>query len=759
MKGSKIYSPLTKILSLILSTIITVQATSIIVFAKELDAEGSAIKELTALNSSSASYNMQARTVNYNNGFYEEHQYNSLEKIEKIWYNYDDGSRTNAYSYDYNDNGKLSKFTNHIDGEAVEYDYDSAGRLVSWSGSMTSNTSYNNDYTIEYDSLGRISETVNVIDYLASSQNHNASIRTTHDYNSNGSLNEGEIYYKQGNSIRSEYTYDDSCRLAQIYSYAGDFIHTTSYTYYPEGDYTEGFLSTYTSNVNGTVTGYTYSYDYDGNITGIVEGDSNTVSYTYSDLNQLVTEIHGNVTTNYIYDDAGNITSITETVPRKVIDPYPGFEPIIHWAMERPYITDSKIFEYENSQYGDLLISYDGRPITYDNIGNPLSYYNGTSYSFTWEGKRLVSATSGAKTLSFSYNDEGVRTKKAINGVETKYYLFGSQIMSEKTDARTIVYIYDATYSPIGMMYRENSYAEDDFDVFWFEKNILGDVIAVYDSSGTKLITYTYTDSWGNHTISYSNGGGSTGAIYNPFRHRSYYYDTDLGMYYLESRYYDANVYRFISPYSDSDIEQGRPEANTYSYCFNNPIDYVCYAGAIFMPFRELIWRGEIHLAVQKHIIKYNSEYEKEVIVASGIQIGKIDLVCNEYAYEVKPKSTPQDKAEAQLQRYICLSEGTYTIGINQPELTGTFTSERGYDVEFWYGENGIIRYKFSKKQQAEELSHAPLSSKNESLNNSEISASIGDMVVFACFALGGAMAYYICWSNGCFIPNRARSY
>ncbi len=697
------------------------------------------------LADNSISGNVNTRTITAGNGFYEEYQYNSIDKVEKIWYNYDDGSRTNAYSYDYNANGKLSKFTNHIDGEAVEYGYDSEGKLVSWSGSMASNTSYNNDYTIAYDSLGRISETVNAIDYLASSQTHDASIRTTHDYNTNGTLNEGEIYYNQGNSIKSEYTYDDLCRLTQIYSYSGNFSHTMSYTYYPEGDYTEGFLSAYTSNVNGAVTGYTYSYDSDGNITGVVEGNGNTISYTYNDLSQLVTETHGDTTTTYTYDDFGNITSITVTVPREETVPDPGFGPIIHWSLDRPQIIDSKVFEYENSQNNDRLTSLDGTAITYDDIGNPLNYYNGTSYCFAWRGKRLTSATVGAKTMSFSYNDEGVRTRKTINGVETKYYLFGSQIMSEKTDTRTIVYIYDATYSPIGMMYRENNYAENVFDVFWFEKNILGDVIAVYNSSGTKLVTYTYTDSWGNHTVSYSNGGGSTGAIYNPFRHRSYYYDTDLEMYYLESRYYDANTCRFISPYNNPVIEQGTPEANAYSYCFNDPIDYICYTGAIFLPFWALNSYGEIHQAVQQDIYKKNkSSYLCEKTVESGNEKGRIDLLKNEkYAYEIKTIHADKDKAEAQLQRYIRLSEGKYCIGTDQPELTGNFTHDNRFKVEYYYAENGIIRYQFTIEKKAEELSHAPISSKNESLNNNEISASVEDVIVFAkAFAFGGLVVY-----------------
>ena len=53
-------------------------------------------------------------------------------------------------------------------------------------------------------------------------------------------------------------------------------------------------------------------------------------------------------------------------------------------------------------------------------------------------------------------------------------------------------------------------------------------IVAVYNNVGTKVATYNYSDAWGNHLVSYSYGGSSTGAQYNPFRYRGYYYDTDL---------------------------------------------------------------------------------------------------------------------------------------------------------------------------------------------------------------------------------------
>ena len=73
------------------------------------------------------------------------------------------------------------------------------------------------------------------------------------------------------------------------------------------------------------------------------------------------------------------------------------------------------------------------------------------------------------------------------------------------------IIIYDASGAPAGMRYRAKSYAEGVFDTYWFGKNMQGDIVAVYDNEGTKLVTYTY-DAWGKQTVTYSNGGASTPA-------------------------------------------------------------------------------------------------------------------------------------------------------------------------------------------------------------------------------------------------------
>ena len=221
-------------------------------------------------------------------------------------------------------------------------------------------------------------------------------------------------------------------------------------------------------------------------------------------------------------------------------------------------------------------MSYNGQDITYDGIGNPISYYNG--FTFSWQGRRLVGATRGTDTLSFTYNDDGIRTSKTVNGVKTTYYLSGSQILAEVTPSYEIMYIYDASGSPIGMQYRSFTYDNGVYDVYLFEKSLQGDILAVYGADGTKYIEYTY-NAWGNFTTTYHNDGENTSAVNNRFTYRGYYYDSDLGMYYLNARYYDQNIRRFINADEYVTTGQGFVGFNMFAYCLNNPVMFSDFSG------------------------------------------------------------------------------------------------------------------------------------------------------------------------------------
>ena len=173
------------------------------------------------------------------------------------------------------------------------------------------------------------------------------------------------------------------------------------------------------------------------------------------------------------------------------------------------------------------------------------------------------------------YNYEGLRVSKTVNGVTTNYYYQGTLLIAEETDSSIIVYLYDENSTPVGFMYRAVSYAEDVWDTYAFEKNIFGDIVAVYSAdTGVKLISYTY-GAWGDTVTSYHNGGSSTTATKNPYKYRGYYYDSDLAMYYLQTRYYDPAICRFIN----ADIPEiigatvySLTDKNLFAYCDNNPV-------------------------------------------------------------------------------------------------------------------------------------------------------------------------------------------
>ena len=352
-------------------------------------------------------------------------------------------------------------------------------------------------------------------------------------------------------------------------STSGGFYNKVTYGY-ATGSATR--VNTYTS-IAGTTTGgivqYRYVYDDNGNIESIYRNNSIDAMYEYDGLGQLVREDNASLGRTYVYtyDDAGNILT-KKVYSYTTATNLAGMSPI-----------ETKTYGYGNESWGDLLTSYGGTAITYDVIGNPLSYYNGSSYTFTWEGRRLKTATKGNQNFTFTYNDEGIRTSKTVNGVEHVYVLNGSQIISESWGNNLIIYAYDAAGAPIGMRYLDTSNTGNTWQSYWFEKNLQGDITYVYDNTGTPLAAYTY-DAWGNHTATYWNGGQNTVVASNPFRYRGYYYDTDLGLYYLNSRYYDSTTGRFINADAlMSGVSGSLDGYNLYAYCNNNPVMYTDNSG------------------------------------------------------------------------------------------------------------------------------------------------------------------------------------
>ncbi|MBR3919860.1 MAG: RHS repeat-associated core domain-containing protein, partial [Clostridia bacterium] len=170
------------------------------------------------------------------------------------------------------------------------------------------------------------------------------------------------------------------------------------------------------------------------------------------------------------------------------------------------------------------------------------------------------------------YDAQGRRIRK-----NSKYYEYenGKLFRSWETPQTLLTYLYDTT-GICGIECKRNFVFDPetgfhyDPTTYVFKKNLQGDVIAIYTLNGTKVAEYAY-DAWGKCTIiSDIDGIG----VLNPIRYRGYYYDTETGLYYLNSRYYDPNTGRFINADSQFDDGAGILGNNLYAYCANNPITY-----------------------------------------------------------------------------------------------------------------------------------------------------------------------------------------
>ena len=134
---------------------------------------------------------------------------------------------------------------------------------------------------------------------------------------------------------------------------------------------------------------------------------------------------------------------------------------------------------------------------------------------------------------------------------------------------------YDANGTPVSMSYRINATTTPTY--YYYGTNSRGDVVALYNSSGSITALYEY-DAYGNVTVKSTNGQVNTSeshiANINPIRYRGYVYDTETGFYYLQSRYYDPTTCRFVN--ADGQLNTNTfIGCNQFAYCDNNPI--MCY--------------------------------------------------------------------------------------------------------------------------------------------------------------------------------------
>ena len=207
----------------------------------------------------------------------------------------------------------------------------------------------------------------------------------------------------------------------------------------------------------------------------------------------------------------------------------------------------------------------------------------------TWSnGRQLDSTNVGGMNLSYSYNADGQRTSKSRSAYYTdEYVYYGTQLSTLIRNGvgykHSLTFIYDDNGQALGFYYDTNLNDSNPGTKYYYVCNAQGDVLQLRDHTNAPVANYYY-DSWGKLLgITDANGNAITAfnsvAVLNPIRYRGYFYDTETGFYYLNSRYYHPEIGRFINVDSRLNNSLGFLGYNLFTYCLNNPVNKVDWEG------------------------------------------------------------------------------------------------------------------------------------------------------------------------------------
>ena len=487
--------------------------------------------------------NGRLKKVTYANGDYMKVTYNSIGQMTaEKWYNIA-GTVKAEYRYVYDGKGNIVRSIDITGGKEYNYIYEE-DRIVSAT-----------EYTAVWNGSGVTSKTlVNTILYV---------------YDNDGKLTKKRVIPEEGSESVSYYDTPENGNTVKRFEIGGQNITSHSKNdkfgrkVFDELQIGKGFVSRQFAYHAGSVPDTHKNNDKIKSsattqlVSQIVMSDGRTLSYEYDKEERIVRVTDSKGTdTRYTYDAQGQL--LTETVNGKVENTmrYDGYGNIIS--------KNGIQYCYGDTAWKDLLTCYNGQELIYDAQGNPTTYLG---HTLTWEKGRQLKSYDG---IGYSYNANGIRTEKNICGEKHVYTVDGTKLLREVWGTNEIVPLYSNEDDVCGILYNKQPY--------YFLKNLQGDVIAIVDKNAQTVAEYTY-DAWGVPTIR-SDSTACRIATVNPFRYRGYYYDEETGLYYLNTRYYDPAIGRFINVDDANVVNVDNKNAtilqySLFAYTFNNPVNEV----------------------------------------------------------------------------------------------------------------------------------------------------------------------------------------
>ena len=468
----------------------------------------------------------------YGNGAKISSRYDDFNRVTGVVYGEETAPR---YEYDYNAKGQVARVRDNLLNRTTQSEYDLANRPVRVKTAEADQHVYTGQ--VAYDNVyGNLSE------FTEKVGENRQEFGTKFGYDDENRPT--SLTYSVGAATigQSTTTIDKLNRTTFSAVKLGSKTFTSEY-HFAAGGYGTGSVTNLVSSITQPGRNCGYGYDDNGNIASATLNGKWT-GYTYDALGQLIqvndhsdTRSGENGTTwKYTYDLGGNILKKERFAYADTTNPL-----------------ETVTYEYGDANWRDKLTAVNGSTIRYDAIGNPL---NDGTWTYTWQnGRQLQKMQKSGVTAEFVYNADGLRVQKTVNGVVTDYVLHGKNVVHMKRGDDELHFFYDAQNRPAVVVYNNVPYA--------YVKNLQGDVIAILDAAGNVVVSYVY-DAWGA-PIGKSGSMAETLGTVQPFRYRGYVFDEETGLYYLRSRYYNAERCRFVN--GDALLKGG-----LYCYCFNEPV-------------------------------------------------------------------------------------------------------------------------------------------------------------------------------------------
>ena len=448
-----------------------------------------------------------------------------------------------AVDHTYDNLGDI-RYVNYPDSTPdIEYILDNVGNVKTLkAGSVTNSYTYNNQNLVESESI--------------SIPGRSGSLNVDYQYDRN--LHLSVIVYPGGNRVvnltpnafgeptninRSGRTFASNIDfyphgVIDHFTYGNSVVHDTAL-------FSQSNLPSRISDMKGTtrVAWFDYTYDNNANIKSILDGtDSgyNLTSITYDGLDRLKTTTGGAKagSTSVNYDALGNITSLN-TLNRT-----------LSYAIDNNLNRISSVSSSGSNAKAYGYFNYDTRGnITHNshfsmsyNLANQMTAANGLSFTYDGYNRRVKSTKSGS-TSYYHYSQDGKLLFSEENGVWKNYIYLGNRLIAEDASSSTT----------------------------FLHTDSLGSTVAKTNTSGSVL---------SNSRRHYKPFGDTYESSSHDIGYTGHKFDNDLGLSYMQARYYDPVIGRFYSndpvdAVSHLSNEEGIKGFNRYSYAVNNPYKYI----------------------------------------------------------------------------------------------------------------------------------------------------------------------------------------